>query len=94
MVGANAREVQQPCCHVEEAGQLLAELLSGSDGEELRRQTEVRFGTRTAQRLFASLQRENDPQRLDAIAEAVVRCETGDELLRQASRGPAASPDA
>ena len=35
-------------------------------------------------RLFAALRREDDPLRLDAIALAVVYCETGDELLRQA----------
>ena len=62
--------------------------------EQLRRQAEVRFGIRTAERLFASLRREDDPRRLDAIAEAVVRCETGDELLRQVGQGLAANPDA
>ena len=51
--------------------------------ERLRHQAEARFGTRTAERLSASLQREDDPQRLDAIALAVVQCETGDELIRQ-----------
>ena len=67
--------------------------------EQLRSLAEVRFGAPTAQRLFASLQREDDPRRLDAISEAVVRCETADELLRQANRqtapgGPAANPNA
>ena len=66
--------------------------------EQLRSLAEVRFGTPTAQRLFASLQREDDPRRLDAIGEAVVRCKTADELLRQANQtahgGPAANPDA
>ena len=52
--------------------------------ELLRGQAEARFGTRTAERLSASLQREEDPQRLNAIALAVVRCETGEELLREA----------
>ena len=52
--------------------------------ELLRRLAEARFGPRTADRLFAALRREDDPLRLDAIALAVVRCETGDELLRQA----------
>ena len=52
--------------------------------ELLRGQAEARFGTRTAERLSASLQREEDPQRLKAIGLAVVRCETGDELLREA----------
>ena len=52
--------------------------------ELLRQQAEVRFGVRTAERLFASLRQEDDPRRLDAIGVAVVRCETGDELLRQA----------
>ena len=51
--------------------------------ELLRSQAEVRFGTPTAERLFAALQREDDPQRLDAIGKAVVRCGTADELLRQ-----------
>ena len=55
--------------------------------ERLRRQAEVRFGTETAERLFALLRREDNRQRLDAIAEAVVRCESGDEFLRQASQG-------
>ena len=65
--------------------------------EVLRSQAEVRFGASTARRLFASLQREDDPQRLDEIATALVRCETGDELLRQASRvvpgGPEVNPN-
>ena len=52
--------------------------------ERLRRQAEARFGAPTAERLFASLRREDDPRRLDAIAVAVVRCETGEELIRQA----------
>ena len=53
----------------------------------LRHLVEERFGTQTAERLLASLRREDDPQRLDAICVAVVRCETGDELLRQAVPG-------
>ena len=66
--------------------------------EQLRSLAEVRFGAPTAQRLFASLQREDDPVRLDAIGEAVVRCETADELLRRANHqaapgGPAANPN-
>ena len=52
--------------------------------ELLRRLAEARFGPRTADRLFAAQRREDDPLRLDAIALAVVRCETGDDLLRQA----------
>ena len=55
--------------------------------EQLRRLAEVRFGTPTAERLFALLQAEDDLQRLDALTVAVVRCETGDELLGQASNG-------
>ena len=54
--------------------------------ELLRNLAEVRFGAQTAERLFASLRREDAPQRIDAIAMAVVRCETADELLRQASQ--------
>ena len=63
--------------------------------EQLRRLTEVRFGVPTAERLSALLRREDDLQRLDALAEAVVRCETADELLRQAvPNGSAANPSA
>ena len=62
--------------------------------EQLRHLTEVRFGAETAERLFAAVLRENDPQRLDAIAEAVVRCETAEDLLRQATQGgPATDPN-
>ena len=63
--------------------------------EVLRRQAEVRFGVPTAERLSALLRHEDDLHRLDALAETVVRCETADELLREAaSGGPGASPNA
>ncbi len=52
----------------------------------LRSLAEVRFGADTAERLFALLAREDNPQRLDAIGVEIVRCETGDELLQQARR--------
>ena len=55
--------------------------------EQLRSLAEVRFGASAAARLSVLLQREDDPRRLDAIGEAVVRCGTADELLRQASDG-------
>ena len=54
---------------------------------QLRRLAEARFGASTAERLSALLQAEDDLQRLDALAVAVVRCETADELLHQASNG-------
>ena len=50
----------------------------------LRRLAETLFDAPTAERLFALLAREDDPQRLDAIGAAIVRCETGEELLQQA----------
>ena len=52
----------------------------------LRRLAEARFDANSAERLFAMLQRENDPQRLAAISDAIMRCETGEDLLRQARR--------
>ena len=52
----------------------------------LRRLAETLFDAPTAERLFALLAREDDPQRLDAIGVAIMRCETGDELLQQARR--------
>ena len=64
-----------------------AEGIEQGKREQLRRQVEVRFGAETAERLFALLRREDNLQRIDMIAEAVVRCETSDELLRQAGQG-------
>ena len=52
----------------------------------LRRLAEARFGADTAERLFTLLVRESDPQRLAAVGVAIVRCETGDDLLQQARR--------
>ena len=52
----------------------------------LRRLAAERFGADTAERVFALLAREDDPRRLDAIGVAIVRSETGDELLQQARR--------
>ena len=52
----------------------------------LRRLAEARFDADTAERLFAMLLRESDPQRLAAFGVAIVRCETGDDLLQQARR--------
>ena len=50
----------------------------------LRRQAQARFGADTAERLFALLVQEDDQQRLEAIGEAIVRCETAEDLLRRA----------
>ena len=60
-------------------------LRQGLDEERvlLRRQAEPRFGADTAERLFTLLLRESDPQRLAAVGVAIVRCETGDDLLRR-----------
>ena len=52
----------------------------------LRRLAEARFGADTAERLSALLSRESDPQRLAAVGVAIVRCETGDDLLQKARR--------
>ena len=50
----------------------------------LRRQAAARFGAATAARLADALASEAAPDRLAAVGEAIVRCETSDELLRQA----------
>ena len=57
----------------------------GHERALLRRMAEVRFGASTADQLSASLRQVNDPRKLDAIGEAIMRSETGDELLRQAN---------
>ena len=50
----------------------------------LRRQATARFGEETAERLANALAAEDDPERLAEVAEAIVRCTTGHELLREA----------
>ena len=62
------------------------EMQRGLDRERglLRHLAEVRFGADTAERLFGLLAREGDPQRLAAVGEAIVRCETGEDFLRSA----------
>ena len=49
----------------------------------LRRLASVRFGAATGDRLAAAIGAEADPQRLMDVAEAIVRCATGGELLRE-----------
>ena len=49
----------------------------------LRRMAGARFGAATADRLARALAAETDPERLAVVGEAIVRCATGDELLRE-----------
>ena len=49
----------------------------------LRRLASARFGAATGDRLAAAIGAEADPQRLMDVAEAIVRCTTGSELLRE-----------
>ena len=49
----------------------------------LRRLAAARFGSTTADRLAAAMDAESDPQRLMEVGEAIVRCATGSELLRE-----------
>ena len=49
----------------------------------LRRMAAARFGPATADRLARALAAEADPERLEVAGEAIVRCATGDELLRE-----------
>ena len=49
----------------------------------LRRLASARFGAATGDRLVAVIGTEADPQRLMDVAEAIVRCTTGSELLRE-----------
>ncbi len=48
-----------------------------------RRMAGARFGAATADRLARALAAETDPERLAVVGEAIVRCATGDELLRE-----------
>ena len=49
----------------------------------LRRQAATRFDSATAERLAAAIAAESDPERLMAVGEAIARCTTGLELLRE-----------
>ena len=49
----------------------------------LRRLAATRFDSATADRLVAAIGAESDPQRLEEVGEAIVRCVTGGELLRE-----------
>ena len=49
----------------------------------LRRQAATRFDSATADRLAAAIGAEADPQRLMEVGEAIARCATGGELLRE-----------
>ena len=49
----------------------------------LRRLAAARFDSATAERLAAAIGGEADPQRLEEVGEAIVRCATGSELLRK-----------
>ena len=49
----------------------------------LRRLAAARFDSATADRLAAAIGAEADPQRLMEVGEAIVRCATGLELLRE-----------
>ena len=49
----------------------------------LRRLAAARFGAATADRVARALTAETDPERLAVVGEAIVRCTTGDELLRE-----------
>ena len=49
----------------------------------LRRLAAARFGAATADRLAQALAAETDPERLAVVGEAIVRCTTGAELLRE-----------
>ena len=49
----------------------------------LRRLAATRFDSATADRLAVAIGAESDPQRLEEVGEAIVRCATGGELLRK-----------
>ena len=49
----------------------------------LRRLAATRFDATTADRLAAAIEGEANPQRLLEVGEAIVRCKTGGELLRE-----------
>ncbi len=53
----------------------------------LRRLAAARFDSATADRLAAAIGAEADPQRLMEVGEAIVRCATGLELLREVAGG-------
>ena len=55
----------------------------GHERQLLHRLAAARFDSATADRLAVAIGTESDPQRLEEVGEAIVRCATGGELLRK-----------
>ena len=54
----------------------------------LKRQASRRFGTATAEALVAALTGGSDPARLEAVADLILDCQTGPELLDRVNGKP------
>ena len=83
-VSLEERVAQWPKPYIEQGISLGREEGVEHERRLLRRQAAARFGSATADRLAAAMASEVDPQRLMEVGEAIVRCATGSELLREA----------
>ncbi len=83
-VSLEERVAQWPKPYIEQGISLGREEGVEHERRLLRRQAAARFGSATADRLAAAMASEADPQRLMEVGEAIVRCATGSELLREA----------
>ncbi len=82
-VSLEERVAQWPKPYIEQGISLGREEGVEHERRLLRRQAAARFGSATADRLAAAIASEADPQRLMEVGEAIVRCATGSELLRE-----------
>ena len=82
-VSLEERVAQWPKPYIEQGINLGREEGVEHERRLLRRQAAARFDSATADRLAAAIASEANPQRLMEVGEAIVRCATGSELLRE-----------
>ena len=82
-VSLEQRVAEWPKPYIEQGINLGREQGMEHERQLLRRQAAARFDAATADRLAAAIGSEADPQRLLEVGEAIVRCKTGGELLRE-----------
>ena len=80
------RVAEWPKPYIEQGIRLGLEEAMAHERQLLRRQAATLFDSPTADRLAAALAAESNPDRLMAVGEAIARCATGVELLREITR--------
>ena len=80
------RVAEWPKPYIEQGIRLGLEEAMSHERQLLRRIAATLFDSPTADRLAAAIAAESNPDRLIAVGEAIARCATGAELLREITR--------